>query len=288
MKEIIKYVCAACLFALVGCNSPIHDHFIPLTNDIGDGVGCYINYTTTDGQILDISDKNSGATIIANFYADGKGTIIFDKPITRIGDFAFYRCESLTSITIPDSVTSIGDAAFSGCTSLTSVTIGNGVTEIGDVAFENCYSLTSVTIPDSVTSIGNSAFNGCERLTSITIPDSVTSIGNSAFSRCIALESITIPDSVTTIGNGAFYRCESLTSVSIGNGVTTIGEDAFCGCSSMKEVYCKSTTPPAGGSWMFSSISLECKIYVPTESVEAYKAAEYWKNYADYIVGYDF
>lgn len=56
----------------------------------------------------------------------------------------------------------------------------------------------------------------------------------------------------------------------------------------MKEVYCKSTTPPAGGYEMFYDNPWERKIYVPTESVEAYKAAEYWKNYADYIVGYDF
>ena len=93
---------------------------------------------------------------------------------------------------------------------------------------------------------------------------------------------------VVAIKEQAFSECLKLTSVTIPNGVTEIGYRAFCGCSSMKEVYCKSTTPPAGGSWMFSSISLECKIYVPTESVEAYKAAEYWKNYADYIVGYDF
>ena len=266
MKEIIKYICAVCLLTLVGCNSPIHDHFIPLTNDIGDGVGCYINYTTTDGQILDISDKNSGATIIANFYADGKGTIIFDKPITRIGDHAFYRCESLTSITIPDSVTSIGDSAFRGCYSLTSVTIGNGVTEIGDGAFDNCYSLTCVTIPDSVTSIGDAAFRGCTSLTSVTIPDSVTSIGNSAFRHCIALESITIPDSVTTIG-----------------------EYAFGDCSILESVYCKATTPPTlSGDAVFDSNGTERRIYVPKESVDAYKSAKRWSEYANYIVGYDF
>ena len=80
-----------------------------------------------------------------------------DGSVTRIGSYAFERCD-LTSVTIPDSVTSIGDSAFSNCTGLTSVTIGDSVTSIGDSAFSDCTGLTSVTIPDSVTSIGESAF----------------------------------------------------------------------------------------------------------------------------------
>ena len=145
-----------------------------------------------------------------------------------------------------------------------------------------------ITFDRNVTTIGGYAFYGCSSLISITIPDSVVSIRRSAFNGCSSLTSITIPNSVMSIEGFAFSDCSSLTSITIPDGVTSIEEYAFEGCSSMKEVYCKSTTPPAGGSWMFSSISLECKIYVPTESVEAYKAAEYWKNYADYIVGYDF
>ena len=85
--------------------------------------------------------------------------------VTAIGDEAFSRCDSLTSVTIPDSVTAIGDYAFIWCDSLTSVTIGNSVTVIGKQAFFSCRSLTSVTIPDSVKSIGEEAFAYCDSLT---------------------------------------------------------------------------------------------------------------------------
>ena len=94
--------------------------------------------------------------------------------VTSIGDYAFYLCIGLTSVTIPNSVTSIADYAFEGCSSLTSVTIPNSVTSIGKWAFISCSGLTSVTIPNSVTSIGNMAFAYCSGLTSVTLPNNAT------------------------------------------------------------------------------------------------------------------
>ena len=159
-----------------------------------------------------------------------------DKPVTVIGEKAFKGCESLTSITIPNSVTSIGDYAFYSCESLTSITIPNSVTSIGSYAFDCCRNLTSLTIPDSVISIGDGAFYYCDGLTSITIPSSITSIGDYAFYFCKSLTSITIPDSVTTIGEYAFTTCNNVTNLVIGNNVTFIGKRAFSSLSSLRSL----------------------------------------------------
>ena len=93
---------------------------------------------------------------------------------------------------------------------------------------------------------------------------------------------------VTMIGGFAFEKCDSLTSVTIPDSVTTIEDKAFAYCSSLTSVYCKPTTPPAGGSDMFYDNDSCRKIYVPMESVEAYKSAEWWSENADDIVGYNF
>ena len=214
--------------------------------------------------------------------------------VTTIGDSAFRDCSSLTSVTIGDSVTSIGNYTFAYCSSLTSVTIGDSVTTIGEQAFSCCSSLTSVTIPDSVTTIGWEAFIGCSSLTSVTIGDSVTSIRYAAFAYCESLTSVTIGDSVTTIASCAFYDCSSLTSVTIGDSVTEIGWYAFYYCTSLTSVYCKATTPPTitideFGYWDAFDINASGrKIYVPMESVEAYKSAGGWSKYASDIVGHNF
>ena len=129
--------------------------------------------------------------------------------------------------------------------------------------------------------------NGKE-ITNLVIPNSVTTIGNDAFRNCSGLTSITIPDSVTLIGKSAFSGCGALISITIPNSVTSIGSAVFSNCSSLKTVYCKPTTPPTGGCDMFDSNASGRKIYVPRQSVNVYKNAEGWRDYADSIVGYDF
>ena len=131
-------------------------------------------------------------------------------------------------------------------------------TRVGDTQplFLNISTLTSVSIPNSVTTIGNGAFNQFTGLTSIKIPNSVTTIGDGVFVNCTNLTTIIIPSSVNSIGNGCFYNASNLISI------TSLA-----------------ITPPTLGVEVFTGIN-NCPIYVPAESVEAYKAATNWSTYA--------
>jgi len=157
-------------------------------------------------------------------------------PVTILADNACFGCNSLTSVTIPDSVTNIGNCAFADCTSLISITIPDSVTSIGDYAFSYCTNLTSAVIPDSVIDIGIYAFSDCDALASVTIGNGITFINHGTFDHCRSLTSVTIPNGVTDIGWGAFSRCWELASVTIPNSVTNIYDYAFHECWSLKSV----------------------------------------------------
>ena len=208
--------------------------------------------------------------------------------VTSIESEAFRDCSSLTSITIPESVTSIGSGAFRDCSSLTSITIPESVTSIGSHAFWGCSSLTSITIPDGVTSILVYAFRDCSSLTSITIPESVTFMDEGAFGGCSSLTSIIIPDGVTIINDETFYGCSSLTSITIPENVISIGPEAFRDCSALQKAIVLPKAVPQCITTEYKPIwkafdGSTCPIYVPSESVNAYKAADHWNKYADRI-----
>ena len=210
--------------------------------------------------------------------------------VSRVGFAAFKGCTSLTSINIPEGVTMIEDETFSGCSSLASIVLPEDTTSIGSSAFLGCSSLASITIPESVAVIGSRAFYGCTSLASINIPDGIDVIDYGVFCGCSSLANIVIPESVTTIGGCAFEDCASLTSITIPEAVVVIESQAFLHCSSLAAIYCKPTIPPTleQGNLMTITGSMYLEIYVPTESVDAYKRAPGWYTYANQIVGYDF
>ena len=221
-----------------------------------------------------IIETNSNSLV-----AGCKNSIVPDS-VLSIGDYAFCNCYFLASISIPDSVKSFGDYAFYGCHSLTSFIIPDSVTSIGTFAFYECTALTSIRIPESVKNLGDLVFGNCSSLSSVEIPNSITSLGYAVFRGCTNLSSITIPESMTSIGQNAFSDCSSLTSIVIPASVASIGYQAFSNCSNLTSIIVQAQTPPRGESQMFHETN-NCPIYIPAESLNAYKTARYWSEYAD-------
>ena len=216
-----------------------------------------LTYTSTDGNIVTPNKTDVfGANIVSNTYQDGQGVITFDGPVTSIGDDAFYFCQNLASIFIPNSVTSIGSRAFDNCDSLTSVTIGNSVKIIGDAAFSDCSSLTSIEIPNSVTSIHTFAFARCSSLVEIEIPKSVISIGDSDDGRLWACQGIfmgcnNLQKIIVEEGNPIFDSRDNCNAIietatntliagcpntEIPNGIKRIGTGAFRDCNALGDI----------------------------------------------------
>ena len=146
-----------------------------------------------------------------------------------------------------------------------------------------------VILPNSINEIPARSFIDLQYLKTVIIPNSVTSIGDGAFGINIGDHEIilNIPNSVTSIGHNAF-SFRNIQEVNIPESVTSIGVNAFYKCRKLESVYCKAVTPPTGGTGMFDNNASNRKIYVPTGSVDAYKAANGWSDYADAIEGHNF
>jgi len=194
---------------------------------------------------IDVEDEN-------NTYASDQG-VLYNKDKTTL---LFCPQGKAGAYVTPNSVISIKNEAFYGCRNLTLVTITNGVTNIGYNAFFSCTNLTSVAIPNSVATIGSHAFSMCSNLASIHLPGNLTHIAPLTFGLSTNLASVTIPRSVTSIGFAAFHACTSLTSITSLNPVPPIVDVSF---------------PEVDKN--------ACTLYVPIESVLAYKNADEWKEF---------
>lgn len=261
-----------------------------------------------DITTLNIPDGTTKIGTYAFRNCSGLISVTIPNSVTEIGTNAFNNCSALTSVSIPNGITSIGSNALSEC-GLTSVTIPNSVTSINDYAFSNCDKLTSVIVPNYIPYVQTTAFYGCSSLpvenyvqyvgtwalkynttqTSYTLRQDTTYLLGT-FNGCKGITSVgeigsgasvEIPNSVVAISQGCFQSCSGLTSVTIGNSVTYIGTNAFYSCTSITSITIQATTPPTlGGTSVFNNTN-NSPIYVPADSVDAYKTATNWSSYAD-------
>ncbi len=225
-----------------------------------------LSWSLTNAGILTVSgngvipDYSPNDSVLPPWNGYSVSTVILEKGVTGIGDYAFYQSGAL-SIYIPDGITKIGQDAFCG-SALLSATIPGTVESVGANAFRDCTNLTSVTVSEGVKTIGDNAFRGCTKLAYIDFPASITSVGAGAFmscsemtrvrfipgtgtvtfgadpfAQCWKLTSVTLPQTADRICAGMFQSCSSLPSLYIPASVKEIGENPFTSCKALQYIY---------------------------------------------------
>ena len=225
------------------------------------------------------------------------------RSVPSMGSTKFYHISTDLPIYVPTPLLSDYRTQWSGMTNIQpEPIIRDGLYYTIDPAKQNATvvqhpsgdggydPLVTITIPESIEAYGQTfsvdtideeAFRYCEDITSVSLPSSLVSIKGYAFYYCSALKKINIPDGVTSIGDRAFMQCQKLTSVTIPKNVATIGGYAFAACAALTSIISEAATPPTCGSYCFRNVKKDSTLYVPSESVNAYKEAKEWKEFTN-------
>lgn len=235
-------------------------------------------------SIRHITIPSSTTSVSASAFmgCSGATELSIGSGLKTINNSTFQNCSNLKRIDVPDSVLYVRNSVFSGCTSASAATVGSGCREIGSNLFMGCTNLQNVVFADGSTAstIGDYTFRGCTNLTSVTFSNTLDTIGKNTFYDCNSITEVVYPDSVYSIGSNQFSNNYSVKSITVGSGCSIIGgNEGIYGCTSFT---CKAVVPPTLNGSLTSHES-DFKIYVPSESVEDYKAANRWSNYADHI-----
>ena len=215
--------------------------------------------------------------------------------ITEVGGWygsnrgAFRDCTLLETVVLPNTLKKIGDGPFYGCTALRECNIPSSVTYIGPSAFYNCTSLEieDLSLPNLET-LGLSAFKGV-KIKKVSNLGKITSIPQHTNDSCPGtfgdpnwLEELILPDTLVSIGSRGLMKYTALKFLDIPSSVTSIGTNACHSCSGLEYIVVRNETPPSYSSGALTNTN-NCPIYVPDASVNDYKTASGWVDYADRI-----
>lgn len=208
------------------CGAKLNEELIPATGSLG--LAYAINPDGKTFAVAGIGNCQDVDIIIPENFCG--------YHVTTVMDSAFMDCETVKTITLPDTVTVIGNQAFSFCENLTNITLPKELVHIGEKAFWYCENLESIEIPQSVTGIGKGAFASCYNLVNVTLPNGLKRLEDNLFASCLRMKTISLPDSLESIGDSVFESCASLQSIVIPSGVSTIGTRAFHDCKYLTQV----------------------------------------------------
>ena len=165
--------------------------------------------------------------------------------------------DSLKKLVLEKYVTEVSSSSYSQCKALESVVINSDSITLANFAFNYNPKLKEVIINSASSSLGNSVFNGCPELTTFIVAEGCTKLGQECLRDNPKLTELVLPSTITSIGKWCFNS------------------------SGIKTLTVKATTPPSAGGYL--GLNDDCIIYVPAESVDAYKAASRWSDYASNI-----
>lgn len=217
-------------------------------------------------------------------WTPGDTVVVIKAEVTEIPERAFAQCVDLRAVIFEEesNLKRVGDYAFWECESLESIDLPEGTEVIGNSAFRQCDSLRKVTLPSSLRDIKQFAFIYCEKLSGLKLPPRLEHIGNNAFSRCVSITEVYIPDTVREVESYAFSDCFSLLQARLAGNDALLGELIFSGCRNLRKLIVPSVSVPGFDceSFIFEPQDIEayrrCTLVVPCGSEGIYRKAAGW------------
>lgn len=170
------------------------------------------NYEIENGEIILCKYLGNETDVIVPENID-------NMPVTTIANSCYAQTD-IVSVSFTNEITKIEDYAFYKCQKLKEVNLNRGLKSIGDFAFKGCAALTEIKLPKSLEFVNLGAFMDCTELKEIDIQSTNLNIGQFAFSNC-GVGSMALPSGVKSVGKRAFEKCPNLKALVIGPEVTT-------------------------------------------------------------------